>query len=139
MKRKKIEAKHVSIPTVSLGDIAFLLIIFFLLSSNFYKESSIKLKAPKASSLAQLQEFPVSVAIDEEGRIFLQGKRAASPDALESGVADLVKDKATTEGRTVMFKCDQAVTRDQFEPVLDAIARAGGQVAVMGEKIKEIE
>lgn len=139
MARKKIEAQHVSIPTVSLGDIAFLLIIFFLLSSNFYRESPLKLKPPRSVDLKNLQEFPVSVSIDSDGRIYLQGKQVPDAEAVNWGVAALTKDKATPEGRTVMFKCDDTISRDVFEPVLDAISRGGGIIAAMGQRTKQIE
>jgi biopolymer transport protein ExbD len=139
MAYKRIEAKYVSIPTVSLGDIAFLLIIFFLLTSNFYKESPLKLKPPRAADLKNLQEFPVSVSIDQSGRIFLQGKQVPDAEAVEWGVAALTKGKASAEGRTVMFKCDDAIPRDVFEPVLDAISRGDGIIAAMGQKVKETQ
>jgi hypothetical protein len=36
--------------------------------------------------------------------------------------------------RIVLFKCDQAVDKKVFEPVIEAISKAGGIVAAMGEK-----
>jgi len=35
-----------------------------------------------------------------------------------------------------MFKCDQATDKKIFEPVIEAISKAGGIVAAMGEKKK---
>ena len=63
------------------------------------------------------------------------------PDAqaIEIGVETLIKDRATEQGRTVMFKCDKAVTREVFEPVLEAISKAGGIIAAMGDPLKENE
>jgi len=34
----------------------------------------------------------------------------------------------------VVFRCDRAVGREVFEPVLDAITRAGGIIAAVGER-----
>lgn len=120
-----------------MGDIAFLLIIFFMVCSNFIKESAIKLQPPKAADLARLEESPVSVALDETGAIFLQGRKLADAEELEWGVRALVADKAGDQGRTVMFKCDRTVSREIFEPVLDAIARGGGLIAALGDTTTE--
>ncbi|MBI2192494.1 MAG: biopolymer transporter ExbD [Planctomycetes bacterium] len=124
----------VNVPVASMGDIAFLLIIFFMVCSNFIKESSIRLQPPRAADLRALKETPVTVSISAEGEIFLQGQRVPDAQAIEWGVAALIKDKATPEGRTVVFKCDQKMGKEVFEPVLDSIAKAGALVAAMGEE-----
>ncbi|MBI3987287.1 MAG: biopolymer transporter ExbD [Lentisphaerae bacterium] len=132
--RRRTKKIKPSIPTASMGDIAFLLIIFFMICSHFARDASVRLKPPRAADLASLKESPISVAIDEAGAIYIQGRVVADAEAVESGVAALVKDKAGELGRTVMFKCDASVGRERFEPVLDAIARGGGLIAAMGER-----
>lgn len=137
--KRLVHRRFSFIPTASFGDIAFLLIIFFMVSSNFMKEASITLKPPKAEDLAEIEEPPVSVSIDEEGSMYLQGSRIGNTEELEWGVRGLVSDKATEKGQTVLFKCDASVTRDVFEPALDAIARGGGIIAAMGDKMSREE
>ncbi len=117
-----------------MGDIAFLLIIFFMVCSNFIKEASITLKPPKAEDLDEIDESSVSVSVDDEGSIYLQGSLLGSVEELEWGVRGLVTDKATEKGRTVLFKCDASMPREVFEPVLDAIAKGGGLIAAMGDR-----
>ncbi len=124
-----------SIPVSSMGDIAFLLIIFFMISSNFIKEASVDLKPPRASDLEPIAESPIAVAIDQNGVFYIQGNQVPDAEAIEWGVRALVADKETSEGRTVMFRCDQAVSREVFEPVLDAIAKGGGLIAALGDRV----
>lgn len=133
MKRRS-RRKHPYIPTASMGDIAFLLIIFFMLCSNFVKEASITLTPPRSDDLEKVKETPVSVSVDEQGKIYLQGKEMVDAEAVEWGVAALLSGKTTREDRTVMFKCDQGVTRAVFEPLLNAIASGGGIIAAVGDK-----
>ena len=38
------------------------------------------------------------------------------------------------QGKTVMFKCDKHVTKQVFEPVLGAVAKAGATIAALGER-----
>jgi len=135
--RRRIQRVTPYVPTASMGDIAFLLIIFFMVCSNFMKEASIQLSPPKADELSKMEESPVSVSIDEDGVMYLQGSRIFDEEQLEWGVMSLIKDKASEKGRTVLFKCDEAVTSDVFEPAMDAISRAGGIIAAMGEKINK--
>lgn len=40
----------------------------------------------------------------------------------------------TDDQRHVQFKCDSTVTKQQFEPVLKAIAEAGGIIEAVGEE-----
>ena len=136
MRRRRRKADPY-VPTTSMGDIAFLLIIFFMVCSNFAKEASQKLKPPKAADLQKIQESSISVSIDEQGLIYIQGANVPDEQAIEYGVEALIKDRATEQGRTIMFKCDQAVTREVFEPVIEAISKAGGIIAAMGDPLKE--
>jgi len=133
MKRRKSKRK-VAIPVASMGDIAFLLIIFFMVCSNFIKESSVKLEPPRAQDIDTLQEPKVLVAIDEQGQIYLQGVKMPDFNALEYGVMALIDGRVTTEGRTVLFRCDRNIPKEVFEPAIDAISSAGGIIAAVGEK-----
>jgi biopolymer transport protein ExbD len=120
------------IPTANLVDIAILLIIFYMACSNFISNSQLLMKLPKAPDLPKQKESLVLVAIDQQGALYLQGKPVSSAGEIEAGVAALIQDKKTAEARTVLFKCDEGVSRGVFEPVLDAIAQAGGVIVAVG-------
>jgi len=123
-----------SVPTASMGDIAFLLLIFFILVSNYVKESGIKYKPAAAREVESLKEARVSVVLDEEGRIYLQGKQVSDAKAIEWGVAALIANAKTADGKLVMLKCDKDVDRTKFEPVIEAISKAGGVIVAIGTK-----
>ena len=61
------------IPTASMGDIAFLLIIFFMLASNFMKSANVKAEEPASPDVEQQEPALVSVIYDQEGKLWLQG------------------------------------------------------------------
>ena len=133
MKKSRTRRKPVNPPVASIGDIAFLLIIFFMLTSNFVKETAIKLEPPKSEVIDQLEEIQVSVAVDHEGVVHLNGSKTTA-DALEGLLTQEFADKTTPRGRTVMLKCDRDIEKHVFEPVIEAIAAAGGRIAAVGEK-----
>jgi biopolymer transport protein ExbD len=126
--------REMSVPTASMGDIAFLLTIFFILASNFAKESGIKYEQARAKEVASLKESKVSVVVDENGHIYLQGKRLNDAKALEWGVSALISHAKTPEAKMVMLKCDRKLDRTIFEPVLEAISNAGGLIVAIGDK-----
>ena len=132
MKRSS-RRKQPSVPVASMGDIAFLLIIFFMVCSNPLREKHVELTPPKAEDLEKIKEERVSLSISEEGVIYVQGLPVSDAEAAGWAVAALIADKAGEEGRTVMFKCDQNIDRAVFEPVIDAVTEAGAFIAAVGD------
>ena len=118
----------------SFGDIAFLLIIFFVLASDFAKEPPGKVDLAKSPELETLASAKVVVVIDKEDRVYLNGQEVYDPDSVEAAV--LVKYENVTESskRIVQFKCHRAATKATFEPIVGAIAKAGALIAVLGEE-----
>ncbi|MBM4040944.1 MAG: biopolymer transporter ExbD [Planctomycetes bacterium] len=125
---------RIIIPVASMADIAFQLIIFFMICSNFAREAGIAVKPPAAPDLDRLRQSNTVVAIDGQGQIYVQGRRVPDARSAETELADLLRTARTPEARTVLFRCDRATRRELFEPVLDAITRAGGIVAAIGER-----
>jgi biopolymer transport protein ExbD len=135
MKRPRHRRRRgISIPVVSMGDIAFLLIIFFMVCSNFAKEASIDLTLPRTVDVEAIENSTVSVLIDANGHIYVQGQRLADAEAVESELAALMQGRTSTPQRTVLFKCDRNADKNVFEPVIDAIVRSGAVIAAIGDK-----
>ncbi len=132
MKRRRKARTQPTIPVASMGDVAMLLIIFFILCSQFLKGN---IKAPVSLDVVELQErHKVLVEVGPDGTVYLQGREVPNVDAVEWGVKALLEKSRTDRERTVMFRCDRAVSRKKFEPVLEAISRGGGIVAAYGQK-----
>ena len=74
------------------------------------------------------------VAIDEQGEIYFDGARVDSAKDVEWGVRALLTNTVSDDQRHVQFKCDAGLPKETFEPVLKAIAEAGGIIEAVGEK-----
>ncbi len=133
MKMPRRRKKEVAVPIVSMGDIAFLLTIFFILCSNFIKESGIKYTSPRSADVKGVKEGRVSVIVDDKGDVFLQGRRIDIVE-LEPGITLLLTGKTGPDARLVVLRCDKDVDKTFFEPVIDAIAKAGGTIVAVGDK-----
>jgi len=85
--RKKRKAFF--IPTFSMSDIAFLLLIFIMLVSLINYRKEVKIDYPEATTaLRTTAEKNLEVWINYEGNIFLNGD-AASFQALENKITEL--------------------------------------------------
>ncbi len=129
--------RGIKVPVASMGDIAFLLIIFFMICSNFARDAHLDLTPPLAPDLETLEESNISVSIDVEGRIYIQGEEVAGAEAVEAAVRAWIAGRPSDEQHLVLFKCDAAVDKEVFEPVLDAISQAGGVIAAVGDRLQE--
>lgn len=67
--------QEITVNLTPLIDVVFLLLIFFMVSTSFTRETQIKLELPKAS-VEPLDTKPetLEISIDKEGRYFVNGK-----------------------------------------------------------------
>ncbi len=130
----KLERKKnripILIPMASMGDIAFLLIIFFLLTSNFIKEGHVKIEQAEAPNIEALEESSVSVSVDENGEVWLQGSQCPM-DILSRGVESLL---ANQDDKVVMLKIDRNVPQEKFGEVFLELSKAGAELALVGQE-----
>jgi biopolymer transport protein ExbD len=126
----------VPVPTASMGDIAFLLIIFFLVCSEVSKDASdIEVTLPVSERVEKMKAAAAArVAIDQGGQIYFEGSQVENPKDVEWGVRALLANTVVDDQRHVQFRCDAAVTKEIFEPVLKAIAEGGGIIEAVGNK-----
>ncbi len=121
----------VQAPLTSLIDIVFLLLIYFLLTTNFMVEEGIKVKLPQAQASAPQTEEVLTVYVDTMGRAFLGGR--------EYGQADLFDELKRRIGgqtdRLVVVKADREVMLDKAVRVMDLAKAAGaGRLCLATEK-----
>lgn len=132
MRIARKSAPAVSVPTASMGDIAFLLTIFFILTTNFVRERNIQLKDPMSRDIKPLKEPQVFVSVDKLGNIWLQGQMT-SPEALESQVKSLT---AAKNDKRVKLRVDKDLPQEKYGPVFLALSRAGVEIALVGTEKK---
>jgi biopolymer transport protein ExbD len=130
MIRRRSHRMPALVPVAAMGDIAFLLIIFFVLTTNFIKEGHVRVEPPRAVDIEQMDESPVSVVMDEDGNLWLQGAQC-SVEILQNGVEAALQGSKTRE---VMLKIDRNMQEQDFQPVLMALSKAGATIKLTGDK-----
>lgn len=119
--RKNLTA---SLPAFAMGDIGFLLLIFFVILARAQDDSHLQWQ-PAAHEDAEMAAAPVaSVTIDTGFKTYLDGKEIA-PDALAGALAAVLGDAPAGE-RNVFLKVHREARAEHFEPVVAAIGEAGG-------------
>lgn len=98
-----------------LIDVVFILLLFFMVTTTFNRQSELKVDLPEASSKAEQQERnPVRLVIDADGHYFINGREVVN-----------------TRGETLMTVLREAVGEDPDRPViLQADAKTPHQAVV---------
>jgi len=118
---KRRERKKVEIPLTPLIDIVFLLLIYFLLTTNFLVEEGIKVNLPQARASAPRIKTEIIVRVDRQGKTFF-----ADQEVTLAALSSLLKEKIGSDGdRLVVIKADREVVLNAAVKVMD-VARAAG-------------
>src|SRR5215831_19351977 len=89
---KKNRRFHAEIPTASLSDIMFFLLLFFLIISTLANPNVIKLMLPKAQTTETTKKNHITLSVNEEKHYFLDKKEVAFAD-LKSSLEQITKER----------------------------------------------
>ncbi|MBE9529688.1 MAG: biopolymer transporter ExbD [Proteobacteria bacterium] len=128
---KRRERIKVQVPLTSLIDIVFLLLIYFLLTTNFMVDEGIKIKLPQARAAAPQTEEVITVYVDQQGRAFL-GTEEVSIARLFDRLKEMI---GSQENKLVVIRADRAVILNKAVKVMDIAKAAGaGRLCLATEK-----
>jgi len=129
--RRKKPRYDVQMPLTSLIDIVFLLLIYFLLTTNFMVDEGIKIKLPQAKAAAPQTEEVITVYVDQQGRAFL-GTEEVSLAELVNGLKKMI---GHNRNKLIVIRADRAVILNKAVKVMDVAKAAGaGRLCLATEK-----
>jgi len=102
-------------------DVVFILLLFFIVTASFVKESGIDVNRPEAATAVKKDRANILVAISDKGEIWIN-KRRIDVRAVQANIERL---KAENPQGTVVIQADKKSTTDTLIKVMDA-ARAAG-------------
>ena len=112
-----------------MGDIAFLLIIFFMLASNFMQTANVEMEEAKSSSLEQQEAAKQSVTMDRDGVIWFQGQQVGANE-----VADLLKPFVEADkDLAVHVSIHNGLTHKEFSKLIQAVSESGAKLILTGQ------
>ena len=127
MRRRRMEAAEDSgeINLTPMLDVVFIMLIFFIVTTSFVKESGVEIQRPEASNATARPDAAVMVAITAEGAVWVDGKPV---DAHRVG-------DAVADGQPVVIQADSRSQTGLLVETMDALRNAGVQdIAVAASK-----
>lgn len=99
----------------SLTDIVMLLLIFFLLTSQFVMQTGVKVKLPGAQNNEQVRDNKMVVTITDQGRVYLGAEEVGM--ARLPGLLDVIARE--TVDKNLIIRADKSVKIDLIIQVID--------------------
>lgn len=128
-----------------LIDVVFLLLIFFMVTTTFERDSEISITLPEASrEKIETDNSPIEVDIDKEGRIYinsqalLNSQSATIREALNEAVDSLDKN-SPPEGPAILINADAETAHQSVIKVMDAARQLGLRRVTFATQIEQTE
>lgn len=106
-----------------LIDLVFLLLIFFMVTTSFVKETGIDVQRPTASTAVLKEKGNILVGVDPEGRVFLERKQID----IRSVRAHIERCLAENPEGSVVIVADKASKTGVLIRVMDQCRLAGAK------------
>jgi len=110
----------------SLIDVVLLLLVFFMITTSFVRESKIGIRLPEASSTeaAALQDEPMVISVTAQGTFLVNGRLLIDtrPETLESAIRKL---ENIDRGTRITVSADAEATHQAVITAMDVAGRLG--------------
>ena len=130
MIRRKKRSNDVEVNVGSFADVAFLLIIFFILTTTFVKDTGTMLEIPAGEPGPESSEKVPTILLMEDNSIRLNDK-PKSMSELVTWLTEQDYAKKDPDKRTLILEAHENVGYQTYYSVLSAVNRSGAVVALM--------
>ncbi|KPJ94151.1 MAG: hypothetical protein AMJ55_06830 [Gammaproteobacteria bacterium SG8_15] len=125
MNLQQHKSKELDVNITPLIDIVFLLLIFFMVSTTFERESEIDVTLPQAAIDApQEQSEVIEIVISSQGEFYVNGKRVINKQVSTLKQA-LLKVADGREDPPIIISADAKATHQSVVTVMDAARQLG--------------
>lgn len=102
-------------------DVVFIMLIFFIVTASFVKESGIEVDRPSAVTAVMKEKGNILIAITATGEIWID-RRQVDPRAVRPNIERL---HAENPQGSVVIQADRKATTEMLVQVMDAARQAG--------------
>jgi len=122
MRRRQNRRKSESeVNLTPMLDVVFIMLIFFIVTASFVKESGIEISRPGASTAVRKEKGNILIAISANDQIWMN-RRQVDPRALR---ANIERAHAENPQGAVVIQADKAAKTGLLVQVMDAARGAG--------------
>lgn len=116
-----MESDDSTVDMTPMLDIVFIMLIFFIVTTSFVKESGVTVSRPSAQTAAEDKKGNIMVAIKPNGEIWID-KRAVDVRSVRANIEKL---KAESPESAVVIQADTEARTGVLVKVMDQIRLAG--------------
>ena len=120
IENKITESKGQDIDLAPLLDVFFILLIFFIVTTVFVKETGVEIDKPTAVSSQNLQKSVLMIAITSTGEVMYGGTNIGI-----SGIRSTLMQASKSEQRPLIIQADKQVKTELLVKVIDQAKLAG--------------
>lgn len=102
-------------------DVVLVILIIFMVTAPMIVKSSLEVQLPKAASGIQSSPSPLTVTLDQDGQIDINGQRI-SRNQLQDEVSLIIQDNPNTQA---IISADKDISHGEVIAVIDIIKTAG--------------
>ncbi|MDF2441639.1 MAG: biopolymer transport protein ExbD [Abditibacteriota bacterium] len=128
-------APMAEINIIPLVDVVLVLLIIFMATTAFIKESGLNMKLPaaKTSEVVPQENLDINVSLTRDGKIFVDAK-ATTEAALQNLMVQRARQNAETR---VVIKGDENIAYKRIVRVMDMAKQAGLPKVALGTKMPD--
>ena len=119
------KSKEAPIPYVPMADLGFNLVLFFIIMAKT-SGNEIPWGPAKAADTREVARSSVAITVDKDAKVYLGNDQIGIRDLTEN-VNRLLGD-TPAEKRIVLLRVHKDTPAATFEPILEAVSQAGGEV-----------
>ncbi|ABG39589.1 MAG: biopolymer transporter ExbD [Alteromonadaceae bacterium] len=116
-----MDEEEAAIDMTPMLDVVFIMLIFFIVTASFVKESGIDVNRPEAATAVKKDRANILIAISDKGEIWIN-KRKIDVRAVQANIERL---HAENPQGTVVIQADKKSTTETLIKVMDASRAAG--------------
>lgn len=129
--RRSSNQEEAQIDLTSMLDIVFIMLIFFIVTSSFVRESGVEVNRPSAANVAAQKDVGIFVAITSANDIYID-KRQIDAERVQATLEHLLLDQPEA---SLVIQADEHAYNGTVVKVMDAAKGAGVKnIALAAEK-----
>ena len=138
MKSRRTTRLLVEPPSSATGDIAFNLIVFFLVCASVQPDTGRSQTIPRSEQEEEEQDDK-NIEVEIRRRVVLLNGNVLSNKQFSESLVRLLKNKNREEDRIVVVKSNKDVEYQQWMNITEIIETAGGIVTIQTEETRTIQ
>lgn len=129
--RRQHRQEDAQVDLTSMLDIVFIMLIFFIVTSSFVRESGVEVNRPQASHAVRQKDAGIFIAITSANDIYID-KQIVDEERVQATLERMMTDKAES---SLVIQADEHAYNGTVVHVMDAAKGAGiKNIALAAEK-----